>query len=104
MGPSNLMLILYAAVIILVAGLGGWVLGRVKTRSRVLALIWAVFPALIYVGWSGITLALSTAAPWQQQIVWVLLGLSYLFFPIVVWAGAALAGYFVGRLRDQAQT
>jgi hypothetical protein len=104
MGPSNLMLILYVALIVLFAGLGGWILGRLKMRRRVLALTWAVLPVLIYVGWSGIALALSSAAPWQQQIVWVLLGLSYLFFPIVIWAGAAAAGFFVGSLRDDSQT
>lgn len=91
------MLIPLLTGIVLVAASGGWLIGRAKMRRRHLLVAWTLLPVLLYLATALMTADL---ASWRQEVGWVFIGLGFVGLPMLVWTGAATAGFFVGTLRD----
>ena len=83
--------------IVLVAASGGWLVGRVTKRRRILLAAWILLPVLLYL---VTALIIGNPASWRQEVGRVFIGLGFVGLPMLVWAGAAVAGFFVGSLRD----
>ena len=83
--------------IVLVAASGGWLVGRAKMRRRLLLVAWALLPVMLYLGTALITVDLTS---WRQEVGWAFIGFGFVGLPMLAWAGAAVAGFFVGSLRD----
>ena len=95
------MLVPLLICIVFVAAAGGWVFGRLKTPRRVWLVAWVLLPVLVYLVVALITVDMTF---WRQEVGWVSIGLGFVGLPMLVWMGAAAAGFFVGRLRDDSQT
>ncbi len=90
---------LIVATLVLIAAAGGWVCGRGKRRLWLVGLI--LLPLFIYTA-AVIVIGAGDDESWRFDAAWWLIGLSYVGIPILLWAGAAGAGFSIGLLKDRA--
>jgi len=93
------MLLLILASVVLIAGGGGWVCGRVrKGMPWLMALL--VLPVVLYAA-IGVWDAVVSDESVGVTFAWWMIGFGYVGLPMLVWAALAAVGFRAGRIGKQ---